>query len=263
MALTTTSLALACGLNDTTIRVTSATGFVANQLVRIDDEWMSVVGSPRTTTPPAITVRRGTEGSAVTTHASGTPVSTGTSADFALPPPQAVVTPPGTGAGGASLLRQHTTIVTDTQLKGLTVTPLAVLPAPGANRVLVAPVYGAGGGIVLVHNWMADYTNIASDALLGFGLGTNGPYTTYGGENAVQYFFGWTLGGANRPIWVLGPIDAESHGTNYNNLSDFADQAVYLSLTNALGVPTGGHPAATTMITIPHYVLDVTTGAFV
>jgi hypothetical protein len=87
MALTNTTLAAACGLNDTTIRVTSATGFADKQLIRIDAEIMAQAGTPSTTSPTVIPVRRGLEGTAQLAHGILANVATGLVTDFPVPPP--------------------------------------------------------------------------------------------------------------------------------------------------------------------------------
>ena len=60
MALTRTTLAAAVAdANDTTISVSSATGFAADQLVRIDNEWMVVQKTYTTGTIPRVLERWG------------------------------------------------------------------------------------------------------------------------------------------------------------------------------------------------------------
>ena len=98
MALTNTTLAAACGRDDTTIRVTSATGFADKQLIRIDVEVMAQAGTPTTTSPTVIPVRRGLEGTAQLAHGILANVATGLTTDFPNPPPgQVTALAPGAG----------------------------------------------------------------------------------------------------------------------------------------------------------------------
>jgi hypothetical protein len=87
MALTTTTLAAACGRDDVTIKVTSATGFADKQLIRVDAEIMAQAGTPSTTSPTSIPVRRGIDGTAQLAHGILANVATGLVTDFPVPPP--------------------------------------------------------------------------------------------------------------------------------------------------------------------------------
>ncbi len=79
MALTRTTLAAACGLNDTTIRVASATGFAVGNYIRIDNEVLQQTAAADGT---IIAVRRGLNGSAQVAHAVTSGVNTGLGTDF-------------------------------------------------------------------------------------------------------------------------------------------------------------------------------------
>ena len=74
MAFTTTTLSAAMAITDTQIKVTSATGFAANQYVKIDEEFMKIVSSYVSGT--TIPVIRGQNGSVVIAHATSTNVVT-------------------------------------------------------------------------------------------------------------------------------------------------------------------------------------------
>lgn len=130
MALTTTTLAAACGANDTTIRVTSAAGFRPQQVIRIDDEILGQNGAGASGT--TISVRRGVEGTIPIAHINGATVMTGTAADFAEPLGQPAPAPPGT-----LLIRQQVTTIPHAQILTLPTAGVPVLAAPGANRIPV------------------------------------------------------------------------------------------------------------------------------
>lgn len=80
MALTQTTLSSACAVGDTTIVVASATGFAADQPIRIDGETMKVshVYTAGTTNVPVI---RGQNGTVATAHPTSAKVLTGASSD--------------------------------------------------------------------------------------------------------------------------------------------------------------------------------------
>lgn len=79
MALTRTTLASAVAVDDTSIVVASATGFAADRLVRVDQEWMVVQKNYSSGT--TIPVRRGQSGSKTTAHVTSAGVVVGTQAD--------------------------------------------------------------------------------------------------------------------------------------------------------------------------------------
>ena len=79
MALTNTTLAAAAGLNDTAIKVTSATGFGVGQTIRVDNEFMVQTAAAAGTVIP---VRRGLEGTAQAAHGILGDVVTGLGSDF-------------------------------------------------------------------------------------------------------------------------------------------------------------------------------------
>ncbi len=83
MALTTTTLAAACSVNDKTITVASATGFAAGNLVKVDEEFFKVTTGY--TSGVIIPVTRGLNGTAVVAHVSGANATTGLASDFATP----------------------------------------------------------------------------------------------------------------------------------------------------------------------------------
>lgn len=87
MALATTTLSSAVGVNDNSIVVASATSFAAGRLVRVDDEWMKVASNYSSGT--TIPVLRGQQGSAVLAHVSSANVVHGLASDFSVPPIQA------------------------------------------------------------------------------------------------------------------------------------------------------------------------------
>lgn len=87
MALTNTTLATAAGSNDMSIKVTSATGFAAGNIIRVDNEIMAQTGAASGTSIP---VRRGIEGTSAIAHGILADVVTGLPGDYPNPPPAQV-----------------------------------------------------------------------------------------------------------------------------------------------------------------------------
>ena len=85
MALTATTLSAALNISDTLWPVTSSTGFLVGQPIRLDNEYAYVVSAPSTTT---VLVRgRGSDGSTPSAHQVLTNVITGLASDFPAIPP--------------------------------------------------------------------------------------------------------------------------------------------------------------------------------
>ena len=208
----------------------------------------------------SLTVRRGVEGTAVARHAVSTPV--------AVYLPGAVWTDPTDTVApvspAAASPRQATATLTDAQIKALPSTPVVVVPAPGMNRVLLAPVTQGSMQIVLYLDWYGDYTNIDATATWECAVGPFGPYARYGAGNKLASFLGWGAGGQANAVWLLSKNDSTVDGAALNNLSDVQNQPITLGMVNAaLGNLTGGHAANTLTVSVLYSVLDVTTGRFV
>lgn len=123
MALTTTTLASACGLNDRNIVVSSATGFSAGYKIRVDDEEMEVTKDYVSGT--TVSVLRGRGGSVQSAHVAKASVTVGAGSDFGNP---------AAGALSTAYARPRPTIITT---YGATAT--MELPPPGADlRVILA-----------------------------------------------------------------------------------------------------------------------------
>ena len=121
MALATTTLASALGVNDNSIVVASATSIAAGRIIIIDGEQMTVAATY--TSGTTIGVIRGTGGTRTEAHASGANVVHGLAADFAAP-----------GPGGMPVnwpnLRTRT-------LTSYSASGAIALPVPGTDAVAV------------------------------------------------------------------------------------------------------------------------------
>lgn len=122
MALTTTTLAAACAADASKITVTSATGLVIGDIVRVDQELMRVTKgyvSGSTVVP----VLRGQSGTVAQAHASSANVTHGTPSEFGDPAAQVV---PGYPIAG----RART-------MTSYSATGAIALPTPGTDAVAV------------------------------------------------------------------------------------------------------------------------------
>lgn len=81
MALTTTTSSASVGVNDTQVKVTSATGFAVGSYVQMGEEF-SVVTQGYDGTSTTVPLRRGLNGTFPTTHPSGCNVTVGLGSDF-------------------------------------------------------------------------------------------------------------------------------------------------------------------------------------
>lgn len=96
MARTTTTLAAAVSVSDNSVVVTSATGFAAGYLLRVDGEEMQVAQTYASGT--TIPVLRGREGSPTAAHVSGANITAELASDPAATAPQTAVQWPNTRA---------------------------------------------------------------------------------------------------------------------------------------------------------------------
>lgn len=126
MALTTTTLAAACAKNDKTISVTSATGFAAGNLVKIDIEVMQVTKDYVSGT--SVGVLRGLDGSEQIAHVSGVNVNTYLGTDAANDAP-----------GGPS-----TSFPTQPAQDLRSYAAAGAIALPFAGRNMVAQIIGTG-----------------------------------------------------------------------------------------------------------------------
>jgi hypothetical protein len=138
--LTNTQLSAAVAFNDDKIRVTSATGFADQQLIRVDNEFMAQAGPAQGT---LIQVRRGLEGTAQVAHGMLADVVTGLMGDFPAPPPGHPVQVPPTEIGRASL-GADTTLTTADLPKSLQLT-YVITKATAAAITLSAPSKAQNG----------------------------------------------------------------------------------------------------------------------
>lgn len=255
MALTTTTLAAACGLNDMTIRVTSATGFTPQQLIRVGDEMLAqnAAGSNGTT----ISVRRALEGTIATAHASGAVVQTGTGADFAAPPPGEVVAPT---PSDASPVRQVTVTLTHAQILTLPSQSVTIVPAPGGTLGLIFL------SAVVANHVTVSYGNRTTTNFNFYDPSSGSFWSAY--EEAPINLLG-TNEGYYVPFlpYAASSTQAVAPAVIYTTVGDgtlvASDSSIALRCFNATGNFTGGNAANRLTVTVLYKVYDMALGRFV
>jgi hypothetical protein len=168
MSLTTTTLAAACGVNDQIISVTSATGFAANQPIRVDNEQMRILSTYSSGT--LIPVRRGLAGSSVSAHPVKANVTTGPASDWNNPEAQTVVQYPNVRARQVMSYAASGAITLPTEGADM----LAVLNGTSALAMTIAdPGKDLDGSRLMI------CSNGAAAHTLTFASGLSGASTSY------------------------------------------------------------------------------------
>lgn len=160
---------------------------------------------------------------------------------------------------GLSVERQHTTTLTDAQIKTLPTTRVLIVPAPGPGRVTVcSAVHGNAERCVLNYATPAGvgYTNRDASPRFRIRLGTTGPWS--------NYFAHVTMFDTHSSLYLPAFFDANSGGSNADWYDEFDNIPVYLSMVNgALGNLTGGHPSNTLTVTVAYNVYDFSLKQFI
>lgn len=198
MALTSTTLASACGANDMQIRVTSATGFAAGNVIRIDNEVMLQTAAASGTYIP---VRRGLDGSAQVAHGILAAVATGLNTDLPNPPPAQFTLVKPADPVRATLGADTTLAAADLNLAGTT---YVIAKATAAAITLGAPSVAQDGLTLMFVSATA-----AAHVITATGLFDDG--VTGGAKNAATFaaFVGATaIFQANRGKWAVVSLKA-------------------------------------------------------
>jgi hypothetical protein len=173
MALTATTLSAAINISDTLWPLTSSTGFLVGQPIRLDNEYAYVVSAPTTTS--VIVRNRGSEGSTPSAHQILTNVITGLASDFPAIPPGLV----GQGQQATSY-DDMVTLGANTAIIGVPIRNTAYLITKAtalASTTLAAPTT-AQNGIRLTFTSTAAVAHVITTAAL-FNNGiTGGPWST-------------------------------------------------------------------------------------
>lgn len=153
--------------------------------------------------------------------------------------------------------------LTDEQIKALPTTPVELIPAPGANKILVPLM-----AIVRNNTSAGAYTNVNSQCQIEFrwSIGSTSPLNAFLNLPGVVTETDLLLGATNY-VWQIGlrqfPAIEEGSETGYNTLN-FAESAQVINralqlhaLNDANGDFTGGHANNAIHITIFYAIIDV------
>jgi hypothetical protein len=169
MALTSTTLSSDLGASDTTVKLTSTTGFAAGQPMQVDGEYMVVVSVPSTTT---VKVRsRGNQGTAGVAHdVLAAVVTSADASDFPVPP-----------AGAVSIRQPFDSVVSygeDGAIGVPTKNTFVILTKGSAGAYTLAAPSKAIDGLTLTITTRTAFAHvITATTLIGDGV-TGSPHTT-------------------------------------------------------------------------------------
>lgn len=157
------------------------------------------------------------------------------------------------GGGGASLLHQETLLLTDAQTKALPTTPVEIITAPGANRVILP--YPLGGAFLSQQT--VAYSDVDAAATLDMLVGgfafpltssthpTANSLLTFGAAAMAPFVFNPTLSGI---------VDSPSIYVNV---------AAAISMVNPIGGDlAGGHADNTLRVSVAYLIVNTLTGVF-
>jgi hypothetical protein len=193
MALVETTLSAACGANDRSIVVASATSVAANRLIEIDGEVMQVTKDY--TSGTTVNVIRGLDGTAQKAHPSGARVTHGDAVDFGDPAPG---TPTNFPAAGLAFERVSYSASGAIELPRPGSMRLAMLNGTSVLAMTLAVPSKAMDGTILfvVGNGKAAHTLTVSGGIGAAGSSYDVATFDANGQNAVMLI-------AANEVWVL------------------------------------------------------------
>lgn len=193
MALFETTLASACGINDKSIVLASATSVAAGIIFRIDGEFFQVTQDY--TSGTTVNVLRGRNGSAQAAHVSGARVTGGTGSDWGNPGVGVPVNVPPAGWS-----KDFVTITTTTTWV------TADLQAPGVDRVVQLSSASAITFTVPVPTKAMDGCRLT---IIGHGTGAAHIVVFTGGLNGAGASYDTLTGNATPNPFMLDVVAAD------------------------------------------------------
>ena len=161
---------------------------------------------------------------------------------------------PNVGGGGSLIVTQSTVVLSNAQVIALPTTPVTVLPAPGAKRVII-PIFAT----LHLANWVADYGDIDVGATVNLTLAGVSVFSPV--DNAVASEVGNLLagGGPDGTFTFMGPTQRAS-GATTNAIggfyeSDIVNKPLTISMSNGQ-VLSGGNAAQSLIVTVLYYILS-------
>lgn len=151
------------------------------------------------------------------------------------------------------VLERATVVLTDAEIKALPSTPVVVVPAAGAGRVIV-PIAGA----MRMNATFGAYTALATNRHIAVGY-PNGNYAL----NPMHVFPHAAATDKFGPLAILSD-DGYGSGSSYISVSVFHNTATFdnaplvvTAQNEDLGDFTGGHPSNTLTVTVWYLLVDL------
>jgi hypothetical protein len=156
-------------------------------------------------------------------------------------------------------VRKKSVTLTDAHIKALPTTPIEIVPAPGAGKV----IQYLGGTIVVALE--ADYTDIDDGSAMFFGVATN-VVSAYvlddSGASPAQVNLSNLLAGSGDGVLFVPPYSDFASGwglvaAGQSGVTNVANQPLTLRLDFGTGNLTGGDATNTMKVTVLYTIIDV------
>lgn len=155
------------------------------------------------------------------------------------------------GGGGSSYLVASVTL-TDAQIKALPTTGIQIIASPGAGKFLY-PISAA-----IVHNWVANYTNIEGASFINITSSIGNYNVLVGIYQSIGSSVSDLLAASESILAVCGQQNAQL--ANYADipLSGVVNNGLMINMYNDVGGNlTGGNAANTLKVTVYYVVVDL------
>ena len=172
------------------------------------------------------------------------------------------------GLDFAGVRKPVSVTLTNAQIKALPTTAVPIVPAKGANTIIV-PMFAW-----LYLHWVADYDNIGDACVLGIRYAGGGEAPTVALHEQISEVSNLLVDGASHPAYLAMrsmPFDYGAGSLRSSGVGQFADdpgsinKGLEIYAVNAgshTGDFTSGDAGNTLAVSIPYMVFDISTGAF-
>lgn len=159
-------------------------------------------------------------------------------------------------ATGYALVRVATVTLTDAQIKALPTTPITVLAAPGANKI----VFPLAAWYRL--EWHADYSDINGACALHLKVGTSEVLIPIDNSLGFMTVNNLLADGESASAWVgsyhgTDIVSGNPYGVSGYTDGDIVNKSILFSATNGGSDFTGGHASNTLKVTVYYMIVDL------